>query len=337
MGGDPVNDVIWMVRGAWVTMTLRGSCALGVFDLLDQPRSSAGVAQATGADQATVERLLRLLVDLGLVERRDDDSYANSPTGDVLRIDHPSHVRDLAMMQSWLPNISAWSRLEDAVRSGGGVYEAVNGMPSWEHLSHHPEIERQFNAAMARRSAAQVEAVLAGIELDGVRTVVDVGGGRGAMLAGVLEARPGLTGVVADRPEVAADAETAFAASGLGDRAHGVGADFFESVPVGADLYFLSNVLHDWDDERCVAILGTIREAMGDGSRLVIVEKLLDADGRSFEQTRDLHLLDLHMLVMFGGRERTRAQYDGLLTRAGLPPSGDPFVGQTWDLLETRR
>jgi hypothetical protein len=143
--------------------------------------------------------------------------------------------------------------------------------------------------------------------------------------------------VVADRPDVAAEAESAFAASGLGDRAHGVDADFFESVPAGADLYFLANVLHDWDDERCVAILGTIREAMSDGSRLVIVEKLLDADGRPFEQLRDLHLVDLHMLVMFGGRERTRAEYDALLTAAGLPPASEPFVGEVWDLLETRR
>jgi hypothetical protein len=317
MGGDPVNDVIWMVRGAWMTMTMRGSCALGLFDLLAQPRSSADVAEAAGADPATMTRLLRVLVDLGLVERRDDGTYANSPTGDVLRVDHPSHVRELAMMQSWLPNIGAWSRLEDAVRSGSGVYEAVNGMPSWEHLSHHPEVERQFNAAMARRSEAQVDAILAGTALDGVRTIVDVGGGRGAMLAG--------------------EAESAFAASGLGDRGHGVDADFFESVPAGADLYFLANVLHDWDDERCVAILGTIREAMSDGSRLVIVEKLLDADGRPFEQLRDLHLVDLHMLVMFGGRERTRAEYDALLIAAGLPPASEPFVGEVWDLLETRR
>ncbi len=333
---QPQDTVIWMLRGAWMTMTVRAACQLGVFDLLDQPLSAHELARSMGGDPHATGRLLVALSDLGLLERSDDGIYANTATGATLRLDHPSGVRNLALMQSWLPNVASWSRLEDAVRTGAGVYEAVNGVPSWEHMRQHPEVEAQFNLAMARRAAGQVGAILAGIDLSGVGTVVDVGGGRGAMLAGILRARPELSGVVADRPDVAAEAEAAFAEAGLGERAHGVAADFFESVPVGADLYLLSNVLHDWDDEQCVAILKTVHAAMPVGSRLVVVEKLLDVP-RSFEETRDLHFVDLHMLVMFGARERTRQEYDALLVGAGFPPGSVPDAATSWNVVETTR
>jgi DNA-binding transcriptional ArsR family regulator/predicted nicotinamide N-methyase len=332
----PADTVMWMIRGAWVTMTIRAACGLGVFDLLDRPLTADALAQAADSDPRATSRLLLALSDLGLLERGEQDSYANTAAGATLRSDHPSGLRSLALMQSWLPNVASWSRLEDAVRSGTGVYELVNGLPSWEHLSQNPDVEAQFNRAMARRAAGQVEAILAGVDRHGVATVVDVGGGRGAMLAGLLEACPGLTGVVADRPDVAQEAETAFAAAGLGERAHGVAADFFESVPAGADLYVLSNVLHDWDDAECRAILRTVRAAMPEGSRLVIVEKLLDAP-RSFEDTRDLHFVDLHMLVMFGARERTAEEYDALLIEAGFPAGSVLPTGTSWNVLETSR
>jgi hypothetical protein len=332
----PADTVMWMVRGAWVTMAIRAACGLGVFDLLDQPLTAPAIAQAAGSDPRATARLLLALSDLGLLERREDGGYANTETGAALRVDHPSGVRNLALMQSWLPHVASWSRLEDAVRTGTGVYELVNGLPSWEHLSQNPDVEAQFNRAMARRAEGQVDAILAGVDRRGVGSVVDVGGGRGAMLAGLLEACPGLTGVVADRPDVAREAEAAFSEAGLGERAHGVPADFFESVPAGGDLYLLSNVLHDWDDGECVAILRTVRAAMPAGSRLVIVEKLLDAP-RSFEDTRDLHFVDLHMLVMFGARERTKEEYDTLLTEAGFPAGSVPGTATSWNVLETSR
>src|SRR5690242_12706212 len=189
----------------------------------------------------------------------------------------------------------------------------------WELLSAQPEVEQQFNGAMARRADGQVAAVLASTDLSGVRTIVDVGGGRGALLEGLLRGLPDVTGVVADRPDVAAEAEATFAEHGLGGRAHGVAADFFGSVPDGADLYLICNVLHDWGDADCVAILRTVRAAMPAGSRLLVVERVLGVAGRPFEAARDLHLVDLHMLVVFGARERAFEEYADLLRAAGLP------------------
>lgn len=332
---DPVADVVWMVRGAWVTMSVRAGCRLGVFDALGDGRSAEELAAEIQADVGALTRLLRVLTHLGLVAETDG-RYVVTERGAALQEDHPSGVRHLALMQSWLPNVASWNHLDDAVRSGTGVYERVNGAPPWDHLGAHPDQELEFNRSMARRADGQVAALVAGTDLAGAETVVDVGGGRGAMLAGVLRAWPRLTGVVADRPEVAAEADTAFAEAGLTDRAHGVGCDFFASVPSGADVYLLANVLHDWDDADCVRILRTIRAAMDDDSRLLVVEKLLGVPGRAATDARDLAFVDLHMLVMFGARERTLKEYDALLTEAGFRPGAVHPTGTSWNVVETR-
>jgi orsellinic acid C2-O-methyltransferase len=336
MSDDPVTDVMWMVRGAWVTMSIRAGCRLGVFDHLVEPRSTAWLAAATSSDPGALTRLLRALTEVGLLEARDADTYVDTDLGSTLTTDHPGSLRSLALMQSWLPNVATWNHLDDAVRSGAGVYERVNGADPWEHLGAHPDQEAWFNRSMARRADGQVAAIVAGIDLAETETVVDVGGGRGAMLAGVLRAWPRLTGVVADRPEVAAEADAAFAEAGLIDRAHGVGTDFFASVPSGADVYFLANVLHDWDDDDCLRILRTVRSAMDAESRLVVVERLLGVPGRSPTEARDLAFVDLHMLVMFGARERTMAEYDALLTGAGFRPGELIGPAMSWNLVETR-
>jgi hypothetical protein len=142
---------------------------------------------------------------------------------------------------------------------------------------------------------------------------------------------------VADRPGVAAAATEALAAAGLGDRARGELGDFFESVPSGGDVYILSNVLHDWDDAESLAILRTVRDAMGPEALLLVVENVLDAPGRTAAEQRDVHLVDLHMLVMFGARERTRAEYDALLVAAGFEAAVLSPSPNAWNVLVTRR
>jgi hypothetical protein len=331
---DPVDAVVWMMRGAWVTMALRAACVLGVFDTLGEPGTPGEVAARASADPSTVGRLLRTLTSLGLLER-GDGTYVNSAVGSTLRQDHPSHARDLVLMQSSLPNLAAWHALDEAIRSGAGVYERVNGFSLWEYMSDHPEVERAFNAAMARRAADQVRALLAAVDLTSDSLVVDIGGGRGAMLSGLLREQPQLEGIVADRPAVAAEADSFFAADGLTERARGEACDFFESVPSGGDVYTIANVLHDWTDDDCVAILRTVRSAMPAGARLLVVEKVVDTPGRPFESARDLDLLDLHMLVLFGARERTQAEYDVLLTSAGFSPSRLAGTGD-WNVLEAQ-
>ena len=332
--GD-VDEVVGMIRGAWVTLCLRATCELGLVDALDEPRDATTLSELTSTDPSTLARLLRVLVDQGLLEV-DDGRYLPTARGEVLRLDHPSGVRNLALMQTELPNLSAWQHLADAVRRGSSVFEDLIGQTSWDWLAEHPEEEAIFNAAMARRGSLQVEAVLAACDLSADLLVVDVGGGTGGMLAELLDRQPALSGIVADRPDVARAATIALAAAGLGDRAQGVPSDFFVSVPTGGDVYVLANVLHDWDDAEAVTILRTLHEAMAPQATLLLVENVLDAPGRSAVHQKDLHLLDLHMLVMFGARERTQSEYDDLLVAAGFTPSTTSTSPNTWNVLRSR-
>src|SRR4051794_8145557 len=319
MGDRSAHQVIDLVRGAWVTLSLRAACRLDLFDALDDPRTTDDLASRVGADPATLTRLLRVLAHLDLVAA-DGECWSATDQGVTLRAGHPSGLRDLVLMQTWLPSLAAWHDLEDSVRTGQGAYERVNGRTWWAELAALPDLEHAFNGSMARRAADQAQALVrAGLDDGG--SLVDVGGGRGGMVEALLRERPGLTAVVADRPEVAAQATSYLAEAGFGTHAHGEPCDFFTSVPGGGDVYTISNVLHDWDDDDCVAILKTVRAALRPDARLLVVEKVLGVRGRSPEADRDLALVDLHMLVMFGARERTQEEYDALVTAAGFTPT----------------
>ncbi len=334
------DDVIRLIRGGWVALCLRATCELGVVDALDRPRTLTELATTTGTDPATLARLLRVLADLDLLRRSSDgptDLWSVTDRGEALRTGHPSAAREVALMQSALPNLTAWHSLADAVRRGEGVYEDVVGVSHWQWMVERPEEQARFNAAMARRAVPQAAAVLAAHDLGEARLLVDVGGGRGALVAALLAEHPHLRAVVADQPEVAAAATAALAEAGLGERARGEPSDFFAGVPAGGDVYVLSNVLHDWDDADCGRILRTVRDAMTPEARLLVVETVLDAPGRTAAQQSDVHLVDLHMLVLFGARERTKAEYDALLTGAGFVPSTLEPSPTTWSVLETRR
>jgi SAM-dependent methyltransferase len=331
-----VDDVIAMVRGAWVSLCVRAACELGVLDALEESRTLPELAERTSSDPASLARLLRVLADLGLLEV-EGDRYAVTPRGEVLTTGHPSGLRNLALMQMVAPNLLAWTHLTDAVRRGGAVYEDLHEQSLWQWLATHPQEEAVFNASMARRATLQVAAVRAAHDFSRARLVVDVGGGQGAMLAGLLALEPALRGIVADRPDVAEAATAALARADLGDRAHGEPTDFFVAVPPGGDVYVLSNVLHDWDDPEALVILGAVRRAMPPQAHLLVVENVLDAPGRAPAQQRDVHLVDLHMLVMFGARERTHEEYDGLLVAAGFRPSVLGSSPNTWNVLVTQR
>jgi predicted O-methyltransferase YrrM len=156
------------------------------------------------------------------------------------------------------------------------------------------------------------------------------------MLAGILQDRPALSGILVDQPAVATEAEAAFASAGLGDRVSCVGGDFFDAVPAGGDVYTIANVLHDWDDGDATAILKAVRAAIPKHGRVLVLEHVLDAPGRSAPEQRDVHLVDLHMLVMFGARERSKQEYDALLTEAGFTESRLSGT-RDWNVLESRR
>lgn len=335
--GDDAQAVAWLVRGGWVAHCVRAMAELNLADVLAEPASVDALAAQTSTAPDALLRLLRALTDAGLLVVDEAGRYALTSRGEVLRRDHPSGLHSMALMVTWGPNAVAWSRLSDAVTNGEGTFEPTYGAPMWQALSSHPEQQVVFNAAMARRAGMQARTIREVCDLTGVRTVVDVGGGKGGLLAALLQDEPGLRGVLADRADVVAEARETFERAGVADRCDARAADFFVEVPSGGDAYVLSNILHDWTDEECLWILATVREALPPQGRLWVLERVLDPEPpRPADAQADLHLLDLNMLVLFGARERTRSEYAAMLTGAGFAPPVVHSPTPDLDVLETR-
>ena len=292
---------IWdLMRGALATRALALVADLRVADALaDGPRPVDDLAREVGADPGTLHRLLRALASDGVFAEGEPGVFRNTEASEVLR---KSGWDDFAHLFG-----GAWMRaIEELGAAGESTFPRVFDTDFWSWLADHPEERAAFDRAMEQGKEARIER-LAGLEWRGDETVVDVGGGNGANLVALLKRQPGLTGIVFDLPETVRD-EQAF-----GDRVSFVEGDFFESVPPG-DVYVLSTILHDWDDERAAAILHTIRAAAPSGARLILLESVIqpgnEPDGSKW--------LDLLMLALFGGRERDEAQWRELIEGAGF-------------------
>jgi hypothetical protein len=274
------------------------------------PRSVSELARETGVDASALYRVLRALSSLG-VFALDGDAVRNTELSELLRSDAPASMRWHAIM-FMEEHYGAWSNAYEAVRTGQPSFERLYGAPHFQWLAANPDAADTFNRAMAGGAVARAH-LLAGYDWSGVATVVDVGGGTGRLLASVLCAHPHLHGVVFDLPHSRVEAEATIAASGLDARLSFEEGSFFERVPAGADAYLLSQIIHDWDDAEATAILRRCRAAATNGARLLVVDNVIDA-GNGPQWAK---LLDLHMLVMLGGRERTEAEWRGLLAAGG--------------------
>ena len=222
----------------------------------------------------------------------------------------------------------SWDDLPETVRTGAPGFERLYGQPLFAYLSERPEQAKIFDAAMTTFGGRATQAMLDAYDLSDVRTLADVGGGLGANLARVLARYPAMRGVLFDQPQTVARARPVLEAAGVWGRCAAQGGDFFTTAPANADAYLLGNILHDWDDEKAGLILDTLRRAMPAGARLLVVETVLpDGDGPSFGK-----LLDLHMMVMAGGLERTETEHRRLFAAHGfrltrvVPTAGDVSV-----------
>jgi SAM-dependent methyltransferase len=299
----------------WASRAVQVTAKLGLADLLaGGPRPPADLADATGTDPDALYRLLRALAGLGVFATDAEGRFRLTRMGECLRTDMPGSVHGFAVMlgepESWRP----WGELEHSIRTGRPAFDRVFGEPIFDYFSKHPEAARLFDEGMSSRSAQEAAAFVAAYDLSGVVTVVDVAGGRGGLLAAVLRVNAGARGVLFDLPHVTEGAREALAVAGLTDRCHVEAGNFFERVPEGGDVYLLHKVVHDWEDDRARAILANCRAAMRPGGRLLMLEAVVppgDAPHLS-------KLLDMTMMVLPGGRERTTLEYEALLASAGL-------------------
>jgi hypothetical protein len=269
--------------------------------------------------------LLRALVACGLYRIEADGRYANTELGDALRSDAPESPAGWAAFVGRPYYWQAWSSLLHSVRTGENAFRKVHGEGVWAYRQSHPAEQAAFDRAMTAIAQGVATAVAEGYDFGRYGTVVDVGGGRGALLSAVLTRHPGVRGILVDQPAVVAAAE--FPAQ-LAQRCETVGGDFFVDVPAGGDVYLLKAVIHDWPDDESVQILSNVRKVVPDGGVVMLVEQLLD-EGPDPARTA---FSDLNMLVAPGGRERTRQEYAALFARAGfvldevLPTASDVFL-----------
>ena len=311
----PHVQVIQMALGYWVSRAVAAAADLGIADhLTDGPQSAEHLAAVTGTHPEALRRLLRTLASVGLFRTDAHGHIALTPLGATLRSDAPGAARStvIALAGGWM--WSAWGELPHALRTGETGMERAHGMGEYQYLMRHPEQATHFNAAMIGYHGDEPGAIAERYDFSGVGTLVDVGGGSGNLLATILRANPQLRGILLERPQVVPDAERTMAAAGVADRCTVVAGDFLQAVPAGGDLYIVSHCIHNWDEASCVRILENCRRAMGPGGRLLIIEAIV----RPGDEPDPAKLLDLQMLVVPGGQERSRDEYGRLLELAGL-------------------
>ena len=312
---DAVGELRRMVAGFQVSQALHVAARLGLPDhLADGPRTVPEVAAATDTHEQSLGRLMRALAEVGVLTTDDEGRFSNTELGEALRHGRPDSVAAWASFIGRPYHWQAWSALEHSVRTGENAFSSVHGVSNWEYRARHPDELTIFDAAMTEGSHAVAEAVVEAYDFGRFETIADIGGGRGALLASVLARYPDARGVLFDRPEVIAGADTLLTEAGVADRCRAIGGSFFDAVPDDIDAYIFKSVIHDWPDADSVAILSACRRAASANSTLLLVEQLLD-EGPDRRRTA---FSDLNMLVAPGGQERTISDYRALLVAAGF-------------------
>jgi len=310
---SPSEQMIQMTSGHIIAQALYVVAELGIPDLLATgPRTIAELAQTVGAHAPSLYRVLRALASLGVFVEQDDQTFGLTPLGDTLRSDVPGSARAWALVNCGV-GWRAYGELLYSVRTGQPGFDRAYGMSVFDYTARHPDAMAIFGKMMVDFHGREVAAVASAYSLSGVRSIVDVGGGSGNLLAALLDANPSLHGTVFERPSVAETAVQWLHAAGLSHRCDVLEGNFFESVPTGGDVYVLSHVIHDWDEAHCLTLLQNCRRAIGPSGRLLIVETVMPGAN----EPSQARLMDLIMLANSpSGQERTVEEYRDLLAKA---------------------
>lgn len=316
---ETVLDMMFV--GKWGSQTLCAAAEVGVFDHLsvDTPRSAADVAEDARLDPALLYRVLRALASLDLLHETDGQNFTLTERGAVLRTDAPGSLRYMAMLEGGLEHWEMWKHIPAMLRDGrqnGFIREF--GQMAFDRARAFPDgYGAVFARAMSGISAIQSSQVVQALrpyDFTGIRHWCDVAGGHGHMMCELLQAHPHLTGTVFDLPEVVGATDQLWAPKlHLEDRCRYVAGDMFREIPVDADAYSLKMILHDWNDEECRQILGSIRRQARPGSRLLVVEHIVPGP----TEPHPSKLFDMQMMCWGTGRERTADEYAALLRAAG--------------------
>jgi hypothetical protein len=311
----PHVQLIQMIMAIVDARVLYAAAKLGLADqLATGPKSAAELSGPMAVHAPSLHRLMRTMAGLGLLAERDAQRFSLTALGEALKTGAPGSARGtvLTFGSSWFG--SGPENIVHSVQTGSAGFEKAQGMPFFDYLAQHPEDASMFSEAMVGFSSQNPPAVAAAYDFSPFKTIVDVGGATGDMLAAILARYPGPRGVLLDRPHVVSDATALLKAKGVTNRVSIEAGDFFKAVPAGGDAYILSHIIHDWSEEQCLTILGHCRQVMKPDGKLLIVEMLLPGG----DAPHPGKILDIVMLTQLSGQERTEAEYALLLDKAGF-------------------
>lgn len=320
----PPIQMMQLISGFWIARCIYAFAKLGLADLIkDEPKTADDLAMATETHGPSLFRVLRALASVGVITQDDRNRFGATPLSDTLR-DEPGSIRAFAMTELGEEHYPAWGELLHSVRTGGIAFDHAFGENCWEFFAKHPENARIFNDAMSGMTAQVNEVLHASYSFAGINKIMDVGGGHGGLITSILQRNPEMSGVLFDSPQVIEGA--VMQDSDVAKRCEMIGGNFFESVPAGAEAIILKWIIHDWNDEQSVAILKNCHNALPANGKLMLVEAVVPA-------TSEPHFskfIDLNMLVMTGGRERTEAEFRKLYEDSGFKltrvvPTESPF------------
>ena len=308
-----------LATGHYISRALFVAATLGIADLLkDGPCSYSELAQSTGTHAPSLIRLMRLLASAGVFTEKENGNFGLTPVGECLRTGVPGSSRAMVMLFSGNRVQESWKDLEYCVRTGEPAYRRRGVTDPFLDPLRTPEEEASFDAAMADFTRLAAVAVASVYDFTHFTTLVDIGGGHGALMIGILKANPPLRGIVFDQPAAAERANVQLAQNGLSERCQAIGGDFFKEVPAGGDAYILKHVIHDWGDDRAVAILRNCHKAMTPNGKLLIVEGVYPSCIDQSAESRGAAANDVNMLVSTGGRQRSEAEFRSLYHAAGF-------------------
>jgi hypothetical protein len=311
----PHVHLVQLAMAHWGSHVVYVAAKLGLADLLAKgPMSAEQLAERTETHAPSLYRLMRTLASLGIMSEDSSHRFSLTPVGEAMKTGAPGAARAtiLTIASPWWN--TGFGELMYSVQTGKSGFEKIVQMPIFDWFAEHPEEASLFNETMLGIHGAEPAAVAAAYDFAGAKTIVDVGGSTGNLLATVLERNPKSQGILFDMPHVVREAPAFLKSRGLADRIKIEPGSFFESIPAGGDAYMMSHIIHDWSEEQCLTILSNCRRVMNADTRLLIIEMVLPPGNTPHPGK----MLDMMMLVGPGGRERTAEEYGELLSKAGL-------------------
>jgi O-methyltransferase domain/Dimerisation domain len=312
---SPVETLTDMIMAHRISQLLYVAARLGIADFLkDGPKSSEELAALVGVHPHALYRVLRALASNGIFAETEERHFALTPLAEPLQTGVPGSVRGVAMMQNQEPRWRAWGELLYSVQTGKSAFEHIYGMSNWEYYAREPDVFEQFNEGMAELTRQAAPAITMAYDFAGRGYIVDVGAGRGHLMAAILKQDPQLRGVIVELPSLLEGARQVLDAAGVAARCEIVAGDYFASVPRGGDVYILKSIIHGMNEENALRVLRNCRRSIADGGRLLVIQVIVPPGNAPAR----IKMNDILHLVEGGGQERTEAGYRALFDAAGF-------------------